>query len=538
MWSRAVTAAEDTRALRPPARPDGRGTATPASRTVFDDLVDRAARVGWCWSALLTLVLGLYQMGRPELWRDELASWSFASRPLPSLLAAARRSGATQLAYYLALHAWISTFGDSADAMRTLSVLAMAASAACVALVGRRLAGARAGLISGLIFTLVPSVSRFAQEIRFYAFEVLIATLALLLLLRALDRPSVWRWIAYGASLAFLGYVDLVALSVVAGHAAGVALRWWRDRDAGVLWFIPAAAVGLACCLPLVIVGSIQAGGQIEWVARPGMDLAVFSGFARNMFYSTSVAAALILLAVLAWAVAWPEAAFMTAIAVVPVAAVWLISQGPHSYFMARYLLLTVAAWAVLAGIGLSRVDLRAAMACVIVVAIFGVGDQQVIRQPGAHSWAAYPAGTGGLYFGYAQAAEVIATQVRAGDGAVYQGDGNPAGWMMIGAGVDYYLGRDLRGRHGVPAPRELFIAETAAKAGVLYPRACKSAAACLGNEARIWVVGYGRASSPYPGLTPDQTLVLQEHGYQVSYTKHVPGLTVFLLVKGNAAVG
>jgi hypothetical protein len=33
------------------------------------------------------------------------------------------------------------------DAMRALSVLAMAAAAACVTLVGRRLAGARAGLV-------------------------------------------------------------------------------------------------------------------------------------------------------------------------------------------------------------------------------------------------------------------------------------------------------------------------------------------------------------------------------------------------------
>jgi mannosyltransferase len=31
-------------------------------------------RVPWLWPTLLTLLLGLYQLGRPELWRDEL--WS------------------------------------------------------------------------------------------------------------------------------------------------------------------------------------------------------------------------------------------------------------------------------------------------------------------------------------------------------------------------------------------------------------------------------------------------------------------------------
>ena len=127
------------------ARPDENGTGIPARRTAFDDLADQAARLPWCWPALLTLALGLYQMGRPELWRDELASWSFASRPVSSMIATARHTGATQLAYYLLLHVWMGAFGDSTDAMRSLSVLAMAAAAACVALVGRRLAGARAG---------------------------------------------------------------------------------------------------------------------------------------------------------------------------------------------------------------------------------------------------------------------------------------------------------------------------------------------------------------------------------------------------------
>jgi len=66
----------------------------------------------WCWPGLLTLALGFYQVGRPELWRDELASWSFGTRPLSSLLTTARHTGATQLAYYLLLHVWITAFGD------------------------------------------------------------------------------------------------------------------------------------------------------------------------------------------------------------------------------------------------------------------------------------------------------------------------------------------------------------------------------------------------------------------------------------------
>src|SRR6202021_1054102 len=91
---------------------------------------------------------------------------------------------------------------------------------------------------------------------------LLVAMLATLLLLRALDRPSARRWLAYAGCLALLGYIDLVALSVVAGHAAGVALRWYQDRDNRQLWFAAAAAAGLAACLPLAVLGSAPAATQ------------------------------------------------------------------------------------------------------------------------------------------------------------------------------------------------------------------------------------------------------------------------------------
>ena len=96
-------------------------------------------------------------------------------------------------------------------------------------------------------------MSRFAQEIRSYALEVLVATLATLLLLRALDRPAVLRWAAYGVCVAALGYLDPVALAAVTGHAAVVAMRWWRDRDNRLFWFVPAALAGLAAWLPLAL---------------------------------------------------------------------------------------------------------------------------------------------------------------------------------------------------------------------------------------------------------------------------------------------
>jgi mannosyltransferase len=219
----------------------------------------------------------------------------------------------------------------------------------------------------------------------------------------------------------------------------------------------------------------------------------------------------------------------MTALAIGPVAAVWLASQGTYSYFFPRYLLFTVGAWAVLAGIGLSRLDARIGAAAVLIVAILGAGDQQVIRETGAHNWTYYPGGSGGYYMDYASAAAFVAPRARAGDGIVYQGRENHDSWLMVGYGLQYYLARDMP--NGVPVPHELFIARTAAQAGTLYPEPCQRPAACLGAEPRIWVIGVGRQESPYQAVTPAQAEVLRPR-YRLSLVKHQRSLTMFLLTR------
>ena len=489
-------------------------------------LAARAMRVVWLWPALLMLAVGCYRVTGPELWRDELSSWSFASRPIPELTATVQHSDASQLAYYLLLHYWIAALGDSVLAMRLLSVLAMTGAAACVTLIGRKLAGGRAGLLGGLVFALVPSVSRFSQETRFYALEVLVAMLATLALLCALERPGIGRWALYACSVSVLGYVDLVALCLLAGHAVAVALQLWhnRRRSLGVLAFLPAAVVGCAACLPLALVGLGQADIQVGWIPRPGLSFSAFDFFGRNLFYSTSAAAALIIVAVFAWAVAWRAAAIASAIAIVPVAVLWGVSQGAVSYFFPRYLLFTVGAWAILAGLALSKLDVRVAAAAVLVCGILGAWDQRVIREQGAHNWAEYPVSDGVTYWDYQDAAAIVAKQARPGDGIVYPGQSHS--WMMINFGVQYYLARSL------PAdrrPREIFVSVTAAAAESLYPHLCLHPARCLGQTSRVWIVTNGHSRNPYNEIPKGEAALLRTH-YRPAQTHHVPGLTITLL--------
>lgn len=504
------------------------GSAGGAARWSPAGLAALAARLVWAWPALFMLLVGGYRVTRPELWRDELSSWSFATRPAGELVRIVRHSNASQLGYYLLLHYWMAVCGDSVLAMRALSVLAMTGAAACVTLVGRRLAGPRAGLLAGLVFALVPSVSRFAQETRFYALQVLVAMVATLFLLRAIERPSPRRWVAYAVCVALLGYVDLVALCLLAGHLAGVAIRWWQDRDWRLACFVPAGLVGCLACAPMAAVGLGQAVSQVGWIPRPGLALSAFSFFGRNLFYSTSAAAALIIIGVLAWAVAWRAAAFASCVAVAPVIAVWVVSQGPVSYFYPRYLLLTVGAWAILAGIALSKLDARVAAAAVLVFGVLGAGDQRVLREPGAHSWAQYPLSPGTGYWDFAGAARILAARVRPGDGVAY-----PAvevRWQMVDVGVDYYLSRDLP----VPRmPREVFVSRSAASLGAVYSSLCLHPAGCLDGARRVWVVSSGRDRHPWRQLTPAETAALRPH-YRVHLAGRVRGITIFLLTRAE----
>ena len=102
----------------------------------------------------------------------------------------------------------------------------------------------------------------------------------------------------------------------------------------------------------------------------------------------------------------------------------------------------------------------------------------------------------------------------------------------MIGYGLQYYLARDMP--NGVAVPHELFVAETAARAATLYPVPCKHPAACMGAEARIWIVGGGYEKSPYQAVTPAQAKLLKPL-YRLSRVKHVQSLTVFLLTRAPA---
>jgi mannosyltransferase len=459
----------------------------------------------------------------------------------------------------------------------------MTGAAAVVGLTGRRLGGARVGLISGLIFAVVPSVSRYGQEARPYAFATLFAALATLLLLRAMERPTWLRWGCYTLAVAAAGASNLVALCVLAAHAAIVAtdfcLRTVRigDEDAPgggralpgrpdhadgrplalLGWFGLAAIVGVILDAPVVIEGHAQSASQIGQQPVPHVAalLGVVNGLWPELFASTPVALAVILLSLasvvtLTGARQRVLAGYALAGGILPIAAVWIISQGPDSYWTFRYMLFTVPAWSLAAGLGVAGTAERGpglrwprlglprfapawrpgyagvAAALVVAVGALGVHDQLGIRKPLAHNLWAFPVTmANGEPVDYRAAAAVIAANQRPGDGIVYQVDDQ--NHYEVDAAIGYYL----RGR---PIPNAVFQAEAPAQADALQPVECANPSTCITGAPRIWLVYVDRlarnASNPFTAIPGDEQSYLESRGYQTRTLYQEDGMTVALL--------
>jgi mannosyltransferase len=333
-----------------------------------------------------------------------------------------------------------------------------------------------------------------------------------------------------------------------------VALHYWRPPDgsdrrrrdvAGGFGFSAVAAVILDS--PIIVEGHKQTAEQIGTLLRPPLSqltgLNGSLGVWPELFCSTAVAIAVILLGVASLAGPGRRASVCClANALVPIVVIWGASQGSSSYWFARYLLFTVPAWAVAAGLAIAGAARLAAglrgrwlaaipvVAGLALIAVIGWPDQQAIRHTEAHNWWSYPNPVGDVPADYVAAANVIAAHERPADGIVFQV--SDANHWMVDNGVDYYL--RLEGR---PVPPAQFQAKTAAQAGSFQPVECADLAQCLPGEPRLWLVyvnhlvANGRYRDPYAAIGPGRVAVLRARHYAIAHIYEEDGITVVLLL-------
>ena len=480
----------------------GSAVADPAEPSTVDEpgRVHWLGRWYWVWPALLTLGAAGWRLGTPSLWADELATWGAVRLGWGQLFRLSGHVDAVVAPYYVLAKGWAAVAGTSPVALRLPSVLAMAAATALVAVLGARVADRWVGLLAGVLFAVLPVTSRFAQEARPYAFVVLCAVVASLLLIRLLARPAVPVGLAYALTVALLGAFHLVGLLLLLAHA--VVAR--RRLVAWALW----AGCGVLPVLPLVWFGARQSG-QVTWI--PPARLHTILAAPQDLFVSGTVAGALIALALLAFSRRWPVLALVSW-AVVPLAALAVVAQFTP-LFWPRYLSYTVPAWVVLAAVTVGRLSRNRTIAVLVAVAALGAPAQTSIRMPDGHGQATRAAGT------------LIADHDRPGDAIAYS--------LLESAP---WVPRDLVERY-VPAPRrprDVFAVGRQRIDGHLAARECADLAACLdkADPPRIWVVRMRTQTDPLHGLGDAKEDLLRSR-YHLTGLWLPNGLTVALYERG-----
>ncbi|MFB7594065.1 hypothetical protein [Streptomyces sp. NPDC056160] len=219
----------------------------------------------WSLPAVWTVLLGLWGLTRRHsVWRDEAATWLVAQRPAGQIWHTLQHVDAVHGVYYLWMHGLFVCFGPGITTLRLPSVLAVAAAAACVTVIGQRLRGVRTGLVAGLALPLLPAVQFQLQDGRSYALVAAGAAVSTLLLVTlGQGRGGAGRWAAYAGVVLVTGLLHWLSLLVLPAHA--VTLLWTRaGRGAWARW-AGASACAAAGVLPLVLYSRAQAG-QVAWI--------------------------------------------------------------------------------------------------------------------------------------------------------------------------------------------------------------------------------------------------------------------------------
>lgn len=489
---------------RAAARPGGSGGRT-------------SALLVFALPALATLACVLPGLGDRQLWRDEHATWWASTLSYHDLARLIKHIDVVFTPYYALMHLWILVAGDSPAALRLPGAVAMAVSAGLVGLVGRRMFSVRTGLLAGLLFAVVPAITRYGQEARPYAFATMFALLATLLLLRALDRPGLKVWTLYGLAVAATGFGHLVAMSVIAGHLILVVLAKRRGDRIVHYAFAGAALLGLSITLPMVLQGSGQSG-QIAWNKTTTQDLI---DYPQELFGSWITGGAVMGLGVLGLLVARRHALLLAAWAVLPPVLTFVTADQLH-LFLPRYLLFTIPAWTLLAAAAVTRLAGRLDPEARPGAVAKAFGGLLVVAAAAGYAFVALPAiGDAKKDLDeepdYRAAANAIVAGEKAGDGMIFNG----------GLSERRAMAYELRDRE---APEDVLMEFTPQENGTYGATECRRPARCLADADRLWLVSTIRDGKPLLTGMDEKTAAIIDKDFEAARTVELHRVTVQVL--------
>ena len=109
------------------------------------------------------------------MWFDEGYSVLYAKQPLSEIV---KVNDVHPPVYYVVLHGWISVFGDSNQAIRSLSVIFAIGCFLLLYFIWRKLFSEKSFTIFGILFVLSTSIIYYGTEVRMYIFGLFFCLLS------------------------------------------------------------------------------------------------------------------------------------------------------------------------------------------------------------------------------------------------------------------------------------------------------------------------------------------------------------------------
>jgi Dolichyl-phosphate-mannose-protein mannosyltransferase len=209
-------------------------TSTPRPLAVPVEEADGGPRlVAWVLAVLVAVAVAIRVAVVRPLWLDEAVVAQATDGSLADTLAAARHADAHPPLIEVLTWATRQVVGADDLSFRIPSIAAGVALVPVVYMTATRLFDRRAGVIAAVVAAVGPGLLWMSQGVRPGMVAALLATLALLAMLRAVDRGRPVDWLLFGLTGSVLVWSHQLAFlhaGVLLAAAAGVVWRRWRDR--------------------------------------------------------------------------------------------------------------------------------------------------------------------------------------------------------------------------------------------------------------------------------------------------------------------
>jgi mannosyltransferase len=379
----------------PVAHPaETRAPALPAAASSLVDATKRSVAGRYAIVALTVLAFGVaaYHLGSKSLWLDEAASVNYTSSlsKLGNVVTGGQQGFPNMGLYYVLLYFWEQLFGSGEIAIRSLSVLIGGLSVPVMVLLGTRLFGRPAGLLSGLLLALSPFLVHYEQTARAYSLLVLLVLLSSYFFVRELERPSLPTRVGYVLASALSFYAHYFAAFFLLMQfltLLAVKRRAALTRE----WLVALGAIVLLC-IPEVVFATRRPG--VDWVPVPSfsdlIDVPTAIAGGRFLLVALLILACYGLFCAIDDRRVW-RAGFVAAWFLLPVLLVFAVSKLGRPLFISNYLIIVLPALLLLAAAGLVRLPGRLIGLGVLglLIAASAVGISDWYRRPSLEDYRA-----------------------------------------------------------------------------------------------------------------------------------------------------